>query len=239
MSSPSPADYLFRPAISNPFPVPGPRSRFSALELKHIAIAFLVLTLDMVILLLRPTLGLPIDRSLILQTLIAAPLATATGFLAHEMGHKFSAQSRGLWSEFRMSPQGLLLGLVLSAMLGVLFATPGATMVGGRGDPREAGITSLAGPATNLVEVGVFYGLTLAVLRELPVGPADFWGGILLFVFFINAIYAAFNLLPMGPLDGKKVLAWNRELWVGVFALALALGIYASLTLYGYLPLYG
>jgi len=41
-------------------------------------------------------------------------LAVFTGFFLHEMGHKFMAQSYGLFSEFRMSKNGLLLALVTS-----------------------------------------------------------------------------------------------------------------------------
>jgi Zn-dependent protease len=41
----------------------------------------------------------------------------------------------------------------------------------------------------------------------------------------INALLAFFNLLPFGPLDGLKVLAYSRSEWLKHFLPALALFI--------------
>jgi Zn-dependent protease len=42
--------------------------------------------------------------------------------------------------------------------------------------------------------------------------------------FRINAILAIFNMLPFGPLDGAKVLAWNGLFFGVVIAIAVAVG---------------
>jgi len=37
----------------------------------------------------------------------------------------------------------------------------------------------------------------------------------------INAWLALFNMLPIGPLDGSKVLSWNPIVWVGIVAVSV------------------
>lgn len=227
------SSFLYQPPMSSPHPVPGPRARFSGLEIRHLVIAFTVLTADLLLLLLRADLfygGLTHAQLMsdVIGAAIAAPLAAATGFVAHEMAHKFAAQHRGLWAEFRMSPQGLLMSFAFSALLGVLFATPGATMIGGRGGLEEAGVTSLAGPGTNMGEAGAFAGAALLLVHFHQYFLAPLLG----YVAFINLVFAVFNLLPFGPLDGKKILAWNKGIWGASFAVALAAGVAA----YFFLP---
>jgi Zn-dependent protease len=66
------------------------------------------------------------------------------------------------------------------------------------GDAKVA----LAGPATNLV-IAIFFGL---FLRFFPVFNITFYGLIAAIV-YINLILAIFNLVPIPPLDGSKILA--------------------------------
>ncbi|MCI4358420.1 MAG: hypothetical protein L3J95_03040 [Thermoplasmata archaeon] len=199
----------------------------SRTELVHLVLATLVLAVDFA--LLRSTfsraglLAVP-DPSAVPMFLPFGLAAALTGFVVHEMAHKVAAQRRGFWAEFRMSPVGLLLSLFMSAIVGVVFAAPGATMVGGMGDVREWGRTSLAGPAVNLVEAAVFLGAAVAT-ASMDVGVA--WVETLLILAYLNSFWATFNLLPFGPLDGRKVWRWSRGVWVGAIALA---GGFSALT---------
>ena len=87
-------------------------------------------------------------------------------------------------------------------------------------DPRDRhgwGVTGLAGPATNLVFAAVFYAGSLATVH---LGVNVF--GPLLFLALINSLFAAFNLLPFGLLDGAKVYRWGIGRWAGAFAVAAA-----------------
>ena len=199
-----------------PTPRPANRVSTSPVEIAHLLIAYIVLTFDFALLSLRAlgigTLG---ASSLIRVVAVAAAIAL-TGFILHELAHKVAAQRRGFWAEFRMSPMGLLLS-VFTAYIGFLFASPGATVVGGLDPERrpEWGRTSLAGPAVNVGESLAFLGGAVAV-RISGIGIP--WLSVLVLLAFFNAWVGAFNLIPVGPLDGRKVLRWSPLVWVGAFA---------------------
>ena len=208
----------------------------SRTELTHLAIAFIVITVDLVIILSGRGLlesgtvsGLVAPISLYYVFLAVA--AGTTGFIAHEMAHKFVARRLGYWAEFRMWPMGLVLSLITS-IGGFLFAAPGATMVQGM-DPRDRdgwGRTGLAGPVTNLLFATGFYAASIATVHS----SVDVYGA-LLFLALINSLFAAFNLLPFGLLDGAKVMRWGFARWAGAFFIAaVALGItYTAFYFYG------
>lgn len=192
----------------------------SRTELLHLFIATVVLTVD--IALVRDqisVLGAPpvLATSAFVGSLGVAAVAALSGFVAHEMAHKVVAQRHGFWAEFRMSLAGLFFS-VATALFGFLFALPGATVIGGMGDTREWGRTSLAGPVTNLGEATVFLG---AAFATLPLFHSQSLWVALTFLSFVNGVFASFNLVPVGPLDGAKVLRWSRPLWVGSFGAAL------------------
>ena len=153
--------------------------------------------------------------------------ATISGFVVHEMAHKVTAERYGFWAEFRVSPTGLLLSIV-TAFVGFLFALPGATVVGGMGDVREWGKTSLAGPAVNLVEAAAFLGASL--IGAFVLDSFAVWSFFLLLTFF-NGWFATFNLIPYGLLDGAKVWRWNRGIWAVSFGGAAAFTLAVFLTL--------
>ena len=215
----------WRPRPSADFFVGGPprevrRVSTSTTEVLHLVIAAAVLTVD--IALVRSQISVSsvpggLSTSSFLSSLGIAAVAALTGFVAHEMAHKVVAQRHGFWAEFRMSPTGLFFS-VATALFGFLLALPGATMIGGMGDVREWGRTSVAGPAVNLVEGAAF--LAAAFLSVSIWDDALLWVT-LMFLALVNGIFAAFNLLPVGPLDGRKVLRWNRAIWIGTFGLSL------------------
>jgi Zn-dependent protease len=209
----------------------------SKTEVFQISVAFIVLTVDLA-LVSRIYTGfftgtLPGTNDL--ETLaIFGALGAFTGFLVHELAHKVVAQRLGYWAEFRYSPIGLLVSL-LTAYFGLLFAAPGATVVSGMQDLDSWGRTSLAGPVVNLGEGAAFFALAWAAdAAHLPT-----LAGLFGLLAFINCYFAAFNLIPLGPLDGRKVWHWDRGLWVGFFLIAVlsTLFLFVAPAL-GWLPFY-
>ncbi len=208
-------------------PTPSRRLTTSTTELLHLVVATLVLSIDFALLrstFVRVGLFAVPDPSAVPQFLPFGLAAALTGFVVHEMAHKVVAQRHGFWAEFRMSPLGLLLSLFMAAIIGFVFAAPGATMIGGMGDEREWGRTSLAGPAVNLVEATGF----LFAAYLLAADPANLvWVESFLVLAFLNAWWGTFNLLPIGPLDGRKIWRWSRSIWVGSFAISAAIAALA------------
>lgn len=149
-------------------------------------------------------------------------LTVGTGFVLHELSHKFVAQRYGYWAEFRMWPMGLVLALVTS-LIGFIFAAPGATYISGTNiSPSENGRISLAGPLTNIAIAALFLPFYL------------FGGGVWYLIGLIgvriNIFLALFNLLPLGPLDGAKVFRWNLPVWALVIV-PLGVAFYFSLSM--------
>ena len=139
------------------------------------------------------------------------------GFILHEMAHKFTAIRYGYWAEFRKDNSMLLVAVALASLVGFVFAAPGATVIysnDGRGLTREQnGKISAAGPVINLILC-----IPFAVLLVLAGGLTSLNGNILAQIGLagiqINAMIAAFNMLPISILDGNKVISWNMPVFL-------------------------
>ena len=165
--------------------------------------------------------GIPIGSALVV--FLISLLTVGVGFVLHELAHKFTAMHFGYWAEFRKDNQMLLIAVVLAALAGVVFAAPGATVIyGDRIGRRENGLISAAGPVTSLTLALGFLGLYL-------VAPVSLIGAIGLAGLQINAMIAAFNMLPVSVLDGRKVLGWNVAVFAVLIVAAFAL-TYVALT---------
>ncbi len=148
-------------------------------------------------------------------------LALGPAFIIHELAHKYLARHYGCWAEFRADPKGLKTGILIAALLGIVFMAPGAVMVAGNISKSQNGKIALVGPISNLILFaigiicgGILLGLTSNVFVEQFV-MAWLWG---------NSVLAAFNMIPYGPLDGRKVKDWSDSIfWIFmIFTLWLA-----------------
>ena len=161
--------------------------------------------------------------------LLSFPLILLTvglGFILHEIAHKLVAIRLGCKAVYKMWVEGLVLALVFAIATGgrFVFAAPGATYIYKPNlTRRENGIISVAGPLTNVVLAFLFFPLALGsqtFLHELGT-----WG------FQINLFLAMFNLLPVPPLDGSKVIGWNPTIWFLVIGTAAVLFFFPQVLL--------
>ena len=195
---------------------------FSKEEVKDIIIAVLVLTLLYAISITRP-MGWSID-SLLLFIPISF-IAVGLGFILHELGHKVVAQRFGFFSEFRKWNYGLILGLI-TVLSGFMFFAPGAVYFGSYGrmvTNEENGKISIAGPIVNIVLALIFLGLTFSLRQFVTLANFDVMYIVLLTCvmgFNVNSYLALFNLIPIPPLDGSKVVQWNIPVYLVTIAVA-------------------
>jgi Zn-dependent protease len=188
--------------------------RFYPDELRDLAVAWLALGVAFGVFIFVAT-GRPIFPDVVGalvspvfgRVFLVSMLTVGVGFLLHELAHKVVAVRFGQIAAFR-ADYGMLALCIGAAFAGFLFAAPGAVYHRGRITARQNGLVSVAGPLTNVA---------LAVLFLPFVALEGFLGDVGQLGVLINAILAAFNMIPFGPLDGKKVLSWNRAVFAVVF----------------------
>ncbi len=169
-----------------------------------------------------------------MQNFIIFLAVTLVTFVLHELAHKFVAQKFGAVAFYKMWPQGILIGILtmlLSPVLMLKFISPGAVEIQqyrfskwrkkrygfGQGiagglTMDEMGLISVSGPLVNFA---------IAAISALIGG---YFFGLLA---SLNSILAFFNMLPVKPLDGSKILLWKPSVWVflQICAIALLIGV--------------
>jgi Zn-dependent protease len=148
-------------------------------------------------------------------------IAIGLGITVHEFMHAFAANRLGddtarLMGRLTLDPRAHLdiWGSFLIVLIGFGYGKP-VPVNESRLSPGRIGLTlvSLAGPLTNVA---------LAAVAAIPLrfGAADVFGGdyerILVSVVVFNCLLGIFNLIPIPPLDGSKVvygLLPPRQAW--------------------------
>lgn len=190
---------------------------FSKIETQHLTQATLAFTLALAFMGSRGIFGAMNSPNIFIYSGVLYFISLTPAFLLHEIAHKVVARKYGCWAEFRANPAGLRFGVILAAILGIVFMAPGAVMVAGRTTKTQFGRIALAGPVTNIFLwcFGIFIAFLLGGFNSHldQIIKTWLWG---------NSILAAFNMLPFGPLDGKKIKTWSEVTFYVWFTICVA-----------------
>jgi Zn-dependent protease len=166
--------------------------------------------------------GLDIESGQFVYYMLIFTTTVGSGFVLHELAHKYVAVKYGAKAAFRAWPSGLVFMLALAIVPQLfgfhfpLFIAPGAVYI----QPvrrmitrQQNGIISLAGPMTNIALFILFMAGWLFFSDALPM-----LGVICRLGAQVNIFLAFFNMLPIFPLDGSKVMNWDWRIWLSIFA---------------------
>ncbi|MEO6293071.1 MAG: site-2 protease family protein [Burkholderiaceae bacterium] len=160
------------------------------------------------------------DTANIIQNILIYALPVLLAITVHEAAHGYAAKHFGDNTAYVMGRVTLnplkhidLIGTILMPLLLIFsgspflfgYAKPVPVQFGRLNNPKRDMIwVALAGPASNLVMAFV-WGVLFYVLKGADVSEPFFikmmQGGIL-----VNAVMFAFNLFPLPPLDGGRIL---------------------------------
>ncbi len=145
-----------------------------------------------------------------------------TAFLFHEFGHRQVAIRFGLQTKFRLLTFGMLLttlslvmgfiSLISSSSTFPMLALPGAVVVLGLDKiNRKTGLCKAAGPIVNLIYGSILLIISLLIPNTLY--PLNFFIG---YASYFNFMLGAFNMIPIGILDGQNIWKWNKRVYVAL-----------------------
>lgn len=152
-------------------------------------------------------------------------LIAVASVISHEMAHRQVARRMNCYSRYTLYPLGLLVTLLSSLpFIPIKIIMPGVTVIipttyDYRELKRIEGVTSIAGPLVNL-SLAISGLIFLEVIK--PLGVLMGYVG---YFIYVNSWIALFNLLPIPPLDGSKVLRWSLPTYLLSFLAASAIFI--------------
>ncbi len=157
-----------------------------------------------------------------------------TAFLFHEFGHRQVAMHFGLQTKFRLLTFGMVLTVfgLISGLMGLLtnskafpsLALPGAVVVLGLEKiDRKTGLCKAAGPLVNLVYGSILLIVSLLIPKTLS--PLNYFFGL---AAYLNYMLGAFNMIPIGILDGQNIWKWKKKVYLGLMG---SLGVLLVITI--------
>jgi Zn-dependent protease len=166
--------------------------------------------------------GGDIFRIEFLTNLLIAVATCGLGFVLHELAHRVVARNYGAEAHFFSNDQMLIISVLASFFF--FIAAPGAVWHRGYLTPLQLGLVAIAGPVTNLT-LGLLFFTVLMSAQILSIPGSWLW--FLWIGYYINAWLGLFNLIPVDPFDGGKVVRWNKVVYgiTVVIALFMVFGL--------------
>ena len=205
------------------------RFHLSVQELSELGIGWLITS--MIILYITGIFDTFIQEGRIPHQILIYLFVLGISFFTHELMHKYTAIRYGAKAHFRLSREGLFITLI-SLIIRIPILAVGAVFWWGEATASTGirGRVSAAGPISNLILAGIsfcIYGLgficfnisaELAVIL-INIGSVGIW---------LNCFLGIFNLLPIGVLDGAKVLAWDPKVWISLIGSLFVIGFFTG-----------
>lgn len=186
-----------------------------------------------------------------IPTAITFAIVLIFAFAYHELAHSVVADRLGdptprSYGRITLNPAKNLdrTGLILALLIGFGWAFTPINPNYFRGNPRRAfAVVSIAGPLANLLMAGL-YGLPVLLGLVEVTPPREVLPSLYSFLTFgvyYNLLLASFNLIPIPPLDGFRILQgilpphiaiqldqlyqYSMMIFLGVFFLLPAVGV--------------
>jgi Zn-dependent protease len=170
------------------------------------------------------------DANVGLQNFLFALIIMAITVFIHHSGQRMAALYLGFRAEQKLWWYGPLIGLMLvilsygklkflAATGTMMYLLPAHRIGAFRYGPNMTTIAKIAaaGPFANIA-----FGVLVKIIEWIGILPATISQPI----FDLNILYAAWNLLPIPPLDGSKVIYYSRMTYAFMFG---AVGSYMLL----------
>ena len=181
----------------------------------------------------------------VMTTMLARVLPALVCITLHELAHGFVAYRLGdptAKEAGRLTLNPIrhidIMGLLCMVMFGFGWAKPVPVNMGRFQHPRRGmALTALAGPVTNLLialVVAFLFGFFAVPISQS--GAVDFFVEVFIQTVYLSVALAIFNILPIPPLDGSKVLfsllsdaAYMRLMHIERYGMIILFGILAVL----------
>jgi Zn-dependent protease len=143
------------------------------------------------------------------NSLIPALLAVSVAFLVNRIVCKLLASRLGCVAYYKIWLPGLVFGFLLM-LIGFKFPAIGFMTI----HPFAFGRWGFKSRRTSMTEDGLmgFVGPASNILLAVVLGA--FSDPMLSYMSFVNAYFALFNLLPIKPLSGFKIVVWKPWIWL-------------------------
>jgi len=203
---------------------------FTLSEIVDLSVSVLALTLALTIVSLDKGIVSVISQPFaVIYYFIIFFLVITPAFILHEMGHRFTAKKYGAKAHYKGFPFWIIFMMLGAIFFGVVFAATGAVVIFAHYlTSKERAEISLAGPKVNIILAILFIlsslvFIPISKLIFLPVTITNITAMFFEYSAYINAFLATFNLIPMVPLDGSKIISYSFMKWAKWFGIAMLL----------------